>query len=386
MAIDFDLPADLRDLQARIRAFIVSEVIPLEHDPRRTPHGPAEELKRALNDKARAAGLLSPHVAREYGGLALSHVGRAVAFEEAGYSTLGPVALNVAAPDEGNMHLLEAVATPAQKERWLRPLATATIRSCFCMTEPPPGAGSDPSMLATTATRDGDHFVISGCKWFITGAEGAAFAIIMADVEGAGATMFLSDMNASGIVVERSMGSLDTCFPGGHGVVRFEALRVPATDVLGEVGKGFKYAQVRLSPARLTHCMRWLGAARRAHDVAVDYARRRHAFGRLIGEHEGVGFMLADNEMDLQHCRLAVWHAAWLLDQGEHARTETSQCKVFCSEALSRVVDRSLQILGGMGITADTVVQRIYREIRPFRLYDGPSEVHRHALARRIVG
>ena len=386
MAIDFELPADLRDLQARIRAFIVSEVIPLEHDPRRTPHGPAEELKRALNDKARAAGLLSPHVAREYGGLALSHVGRAVAFEEAGYSTLGPVALNVAAPDEGNMHLLEAVATPAQKERWLRPLATATIRSCFCMTEPPPGSGSDPSMLATTATRDGDHFVISGCKWFITGAEGAAFAIIMAEVEGAGATMFLSDMNASGIVVERSMGSLDTCFPGGHGVVRFEALRVPATDVLGEVGKGFKYAQVRLSPARLTHCMRWLGAARRAHDVAADYARKRTAFGKPIGEHEGVGFMLADNEMELAHCRLAVWHAAWLLDQGEHARTETSQCKVYCSEALSRVVDRSLQVLGGMGITADTVVQRIYREIRPFRIYDGPSEVHRFALARRIVG
>jgi len=132
--------------------------------------------------------------------------------------------------------------------------------------------------------------------------------------------------------------------------------------------------------------MRWLGAARRAHDVAVDYARRRHAFGRLIGEHEGIGFMLADNEMALQHCRLAVWHAAWLLDQGQHARTETSQCKVFCSEALSAVVDRSLQVLGGLGITTDTVVQRIYREIRPFRIYDGPSEVHRYALARRIVG
>jgi acyl-CoA dehydrogenase len=156
--------------------------------------------------------------------------------------------------------------------------------------------------------------------------------------------------------------------------------------VLGEIGQGFRNAQVRLGPARLTHCMRWLGAARRAHDVAVDYARRRHAFGRLIGEHQGVGFMLADNEMELAHCRLAVWHAAWLLDQGEHARTETSQCKVFCSEALGRVVDRSLQVLGGMGITADTVVQRIYREIRPFRIYDGPSEVHRFALARRIVG
>ena len=385
MAIDFELPADLRDLQARIRAFIAHEIIPLEHDPRRTPHGPAEELKRALNDKARAAGLLSPHVAREYGGLALSHVGRAVAFEEAGYSLLGPVALNVAAPDEGNMHLLEAVATPAQKERWLRPLATATIRSCFCMTEPAPGSGSDPSMLATTATRDGDHFLITGGKWFITGADGAAFAIIMANAQDAGATMFLSDMNAPGIVVERSMGSLDTCFPGGHGVVRFEDLRVPATDVLGEVGKGFKYAQVRLSPARLTHCMRWLGAARRAHDVAAEYARKRTAFGKPIGEHEGVGFMLADNEMDLHVARLAIRHCAWVLDRGDLALHESSRTKVIVSEATWRVVDRCVQILGGQGVTDETVVARIFADLRSFRIYDGPSEVHRYSIARRIL-
>ena len=203
MAIDFDLGADLQALQARIRTFIADDIIPLESDPRRTPHGPTEELRRELTTRARAAGLLSPHVSHEYGGLALSHVGRAIAFEEAGYSPLGPLALNVFAPDEGNMHLLEAVATPAQKERWLRPLASAAIRSCFCMTEPPPGAGSGPSMLTTTARRDGDHFVINGGKWFITGADGAAFTIIMADAEGEGATMFLADMNTSGIVVER---------------------------------------------------------------------------------------------------------------------------------------------------------------------------------------
>ena len=385
MAIDFELPADLRDLQARIRAFIASEIIPLERDPRRTPHGPSEELKRALNDKARAAGLLSPHVAREYGGLALSHVGRSVAFEEAGYSLLGPVALNVAAPDEGNMHLLEAVATPAQKERWLRPLATATIRSCFCMTEPAPGSGSDPSMLATTAIRDGDDFVINGIKWFITGAEGAAFAIVMANVDGAGATMFLSDMNAPGIVVERSMSSLDSCFPGGHGVVRFESLRVPASDVLGEVGKGFKYAQVRLSPARLTHCMRWLGAARRAHDVATEYARKRTAFGKPIGEHEGVGFMLADNEMDLHVARLSIRHCAWVLDRGGLALHESSRTKVIVAEATWRVVDRCVQILGGQGVTDETIVARIFADLRAFRIYDGPSEVHRYSIARNIL-
>jgi alkylation response protein AidB-like acyl-CoA dehydrogenase len=385
MAIDFQVAPELQQLQARIRTFIANDVIPFESDPRRTHHGPTEELRRALIEKARSAGLLAPHVAREYGGLALGHVGRAIAFEEAGYSPLGPLALNVSAPDEGNMHLLEAVATPAQKERWLRPLAAGTIRSCFCMTEPPPGAGSDPSMLAATATRDGDHYVINGSKWFITGANGAAFAIIMANVEGAGATMFLSDMNASGIVLERSMASLDECFAGGHGVVRFDGVRVPADAVLGEVGKGFRYAQVRLSPARLTHCMRWLGAVRRAHDVAVDYARRRHAFGKPIGEHEGVGFMLADNEMDMHVARLSIWHCAWLLDRGDLALHESSRAKVIVSEALWRVADRCVQVLGGQGVTDETVVARIFTDLRAFRIYDGPSEVHRYSIARRIL-
>ena len=293
--------------------------------------------------------------------------------------------MNVAAPDEGNMHLLEAVATPAQKARFLQPLAAGAIRSCFCMTEPPPGAGSDPSMLLSTAQRDGDNYVIHGGKWFITGAHGAAFAIVMASVVDAGATMFLSDMNAPGIVVERTMDTLDECFSGGHGVVRFEGLRVPADAVLGEVGKGFRYAQVRLSPARLTHCMRWLGAVRRAHDVAVDYARRRHAFGKAIGEHEGIGFMLADNEMDMHVARLAIWHCAWLLDQGDLALHESSRAKVIVSEAAWRVADRCVQILGGQGVTSETVVARIFADLRAFRIYDGPSEVHRFSIARRIL-
>jgi len=385
MAIDFELGADLQALQARIRTFIADEIIPLEADPRRTPHGPTEALRSELIAKARAAGVLAPHVSPEYGGQALGHVGRAIAFEEAGYSPLGPLALNVFAPDEGNMHLLEVVATPAQKERWLRPLATGAIRSCFCMTEPAPGAGSDPSMLVTTARRDGDCYVINGGKWFITGADGAAFAIIMADADDAGATMFLSDMNASGIVLERSMGSLDSCFPGGHGVVRFDDVRVPASDVLGEVGKGFQYAQVRLSPARLTHCMRWLGAARRAHDIAVDYARRRHAFGKPIGEHEGVGFMLADNEMDLHVARLATLHCAWVLDQGKLGLHESSRAKVIVSEATWRIADRCVQVLGGQGVTDETIVARIFADLRAFRIYDGPSEVHRWSIAKRIL-
>ena len=316
--------------------FVRESLIPLERDPRQGPHGPDESLRREVQALARAAGLVAPHVSREYGGMGLSHVGKALVFEEAGYALLGPLALNIAAPDEGNMHLLDVVATPAQKDRWLRPLAAGTIRSCFCMTEPPPGAGSDPAALATTAVRDGDDYVIDGVKWFTTGAVGAGFAIIMAKGEDGRATMFLADMDRPGISIERTMDSLDQGFPGGHAVVRFAGLRVPAADVLGEAGQGFRYAQVRLAPARLTHCMRWLGAARRAQDTALAYAAKREAFGRPIAEHEGVGFMLADNDMDIRTSRLTIWHTAWLLDQGERAGTESSIAKVVCSEAIWR--------------------------------------------------
>ena len=383
--MNFDLSPELAELQARVRRFVAEEIVPLEGDKRCGPHGPDDSLREQLVGLARRAGLLSPHAAHEYGGLGLTHVGRAIAFEEAGYSMLGPVALNVFAPDEGNMHLLEAVATPAQKEQWLRPMAEGKIRSCFCMTEPSPGAGSDPSMLATTARPDGDGYVIDGRKWFITGADGARLGIVMAMVPGVGATMFLTDMAAPGIVLERSMDTLDTCFPGGHGVLRFEGLRVPATAILGEVGQGFRYAQVRLSPARLTHCMRWLGAARRAHDVAVDYARQREAFGKPIAQHEGVGFMLVDNEMDLHTSRLTIWHCASVLDQGHLGLHESSRAKVIVSEAVWRVADRCVQILGGQGVAHETVVARIFADMRAFRIYDGPSEVHRWSLAKRIV-
>jgi alkylation response protein AidB-like acyl-CoA dehydrogenase len=383
--MDFVIPPELDELRARTAAFIRDKIIPLETDPRQGRHGPTDAFRRELNALAAEAGLLAPHVGTEWGGLGLNHVGKALVFEEAGYSLLGPLAMNISAPDEGNMHLLEAVATPEQKERFLRPLAAGEIRSCFCMTEPAPGAGSDPAALATTARRDGNHWVINGVKWFITGAEGAAFAIIMAKGEDDQATMFLADMDTPGIEVVRSMDSLDQGFPGGHGVVRFTDLRVPATDILGEPGKGFRYAQVRLAPARLTHCMRWLGAAKRAHAIAAEYARRREVFGQVLGAHEGVGFMLADNEMDIRMSRLAIWQTAWVLDQGRSGGTESSMAKVICSEAIWRVVDRSVQTLGGQGVTGETLVERIFREVRGFRIYDGPSEVHRWSIARRVM-
>jgi acyl-CoA dehydrogenase len=383
--MDFSLSFELIELRERVRRFVADEVIPLERDPRQTSHGPSEELRRELVERARAAGLLTPHASRHMGGLGLSHVEKAIVFEESGYSTLGPTAINIHAPDEGNIHLMEAVATPAQQQRWLRPQVEGRTRSCFAMTEPAPGAGADPSMLATTAVRDGADFVINGTKWFITGAEGAAYAIVMARMDDGSATMFLTDMDRPGVHIVRQMDAMDRCFTGGHAVVEFRDLRVAASDVLGEVGKGFRYAQVRLAPARLTHCMRWLGQARRAHDIATDYARQRQAFGKTLGQHEGVGFMLADNDMDLQTARLHIWHTAWLLDRGEKANFESSRAKVVCSEAQWRVVDRCVQILGGQGVTDETIVMRIFTDMRAFRIYDGPSEVHRFSMARKIV-
>jgi acyl-CoA dehydrogenase len=383
--MEFSLSPQLCELRDKTRLFIAEQVIPREGDPRQSSHGPDESLRKELVELARAAGLLTPHASTDMGGLGLSHIAKAVVFEEAGYSHLGPTALNIHAPDEGNIHLMEEVATPEQKERWLRPQVAGHTRSCFAMTEPSPGAGADPSMLMTHAVREGDEFLINGLKWFITGADGADYAIIMARMDDGSATMFLSDMRREGIALERNMDAMDSCFTGGHGVLRFTNLRVPASDVLGEIGKGFRYAQVRLAPARLTHCMRWLGQARRAHDIALDYASKRNAFGKTLAEHEGVGFMLADNDMDLQTARLHILHTAWMLDQGHKCNFESSRAKVVCSEAQWRVADRCVQILGGQGVTGEKAVMRIFTDMRAFRIYDGPSEVHRWSMARKLV-
>lgn len=223
------LSNELLELQQKVREFIQQEVIPLESDPRQDSHGPSEALRQELVSRACSWGLLTPHASREMGGLGWSHLQKAVAFEEAGYSALGPIALNIHAPDEGNIHLLDVVANDAQKERWLKKLVAGEIRSCFTMTEPAPGAGSDPSMLQTTAIADGDDYIINGRKWLITGADGASVAIIMAKMEDGSASMFLTDTNVEGFILEKNMNAMDSCFSGGHGILRFENLRIPNT-------------------------------------------------------------------------------------------------------------------------------------------------------------
>ena len=371
------------EMAAKVEAFVRDIVIPYEKDDRRTSHGPKEEMIEEMKEKARAAGILTPHIRPD--GTHLTQRETALVLKKSGLSILGPLAVNTAAPDEGNMFLLGKVGSPEIKERFLRPLVEGRCRSAFFMTEPAEenGAGSDPSMMITTCYRDGDEWVINGRKKFISGALGAKVGIVMAKSED-GACMFLVDLPNPAIKFERLLDTMDDSVPGGHAEFTITNLRVPAKFMLGESGKAFRYAQVRLSPARLSHCMRWYGAGLRAHEIATDYACKRKAFGKLLIEHESVGFMLAENMIDLKICETMIDWCADTLDTGDLGITESSITKVAVSEALSRVADRCVQVMGGNGVTRETMVEAFYREIRQFRIYDGPTEVHKWSLAKQI--
>ncbi|NEW27141.1 acyl-CoA dehydrogenase family protein [Nocardia cyriacigeorgica] len=391
MAIDLSPPPEVRDLADRTRAFIRERVLPVEdaHDGDIAAGG-GERLRLELQRAARDAGIFAPHAPVEYGGHGLGMCDRAPVFEEAGYSLFGPTALNIAAPDEGNVHMLAHIADPDQKQRFLAPLARGEVRSAFAMTEPAPGAGSDPSALTTRAVRAAGGWRITGHKWFITGADGADFFIIMARTSGepgdrGGATMFLAPADTAGLRVGRHLDTLDKSMIGGHCEVFFDDLLVPDSAVLGEVDRGFDYAQVRLGPARMTHVMRWLGAARRGHDVAVAHVADRQGFGSRLGDLGMVQQMIADNEIDIAATRALLTRACWELDRGEPSGDATSIAKTFAAEAIFRIVDRSMQMCGGLGVAADLPLARLAREVRPFRIYDGPSEVHRWAIAKRAV-
>ncbi|MGV3480844.1 MAG: acyl-CoA dehydrogenase family protein [Sphingobium sp.] len=372
-----------KEIAARVEAFVRDVVATYERDPRCGQHGPSADLVRELREKARAAGVMTPHILS--GGDHLSHAETATVLKASGLSPLGPVALNTMAPDEGNMYLLGKVASPEQKKRFLDPLISGEVRSAFFMTEPASegGAGSDPSMMRTTCRPDGNHWVIDGRKTFITGADGAGVGIVMAKAE-EGACMFLVELPDPAIRIDRVLDTIDSSMPGGHSVITIDNLRVPADQMLGASGEGFKYAQVRLAPARLTHCMRWHGAATRANEIATAYACTRHAFGKPLIDHEGVGFMLAENLIELKQAELMIDWCASVLDTGALGTVESSMAKVAVSEALMRVADRCVQVMGGTGVSGDTIVEQVFREIRAFRIYDGPTEVHKWSLAKKI--
>ena len=372
------------DLADKVEAFVRETVIPYEADPRRDHHGaPLDELVSEMKEKARAAGVLTPHIRAD--GSHLTQRETAVILIRSGLSPLGPLACNTNAPDEGNMYLIGHKASADQKARFLDPLVKGQGRSAFLMTEPAGwgGAGSDPSMMKTTCVPDGNHWVVNGRKTFITGYEGAKVGIVMAKAD-EGACMFLIDLPDPAIRIEEIPNTIDNSMPGSHATLIIEDLRIPTDQMLGEAGEGFKYAQVRLSPARLSHCMRWLGCCIRAQEIATDYACRREAFGKVLIDHEGVGFMLAENRILIKQCELMIDWCASVLDTGSLGTVESSMAKVSVSEALMKIADNCVQVMGGLGVTDKTIVEQVFREIRAFRIYDGPTEVHKWSLAKKI--
>ncbi|HEX2088667.1 MAG TPA: acyl-CoA dehydrogenase family protein [Actinomycetota bacterium] len=386
--MDFTIPPDLEDVRRRVAAFVQTHALPLEP---KVNESNFEAFLGDLREEARRAALWTPHLPPEWGGLGLGALGMALVSQELGVSALAPFALNCMAPDEGNMHLLLHAGTEDQKRRYLKPLANGTIRSCFAMTERDV-ASSDPTQLRTTATRDADGWILNGEKWFITGANGAAFAIVLARTEEddnadprTRHTLFLVDAGNPGWHIVREIPVMGTHAPGGHCEVRLLDCRVASDAVLGQPGEGLKLSQARLGPARLAHAMRWIGVAQRALDIATERAMARQAFAKELIRHEAVAWMLADSAIDLYAGRLMVLHAAWKIETSQEFRQEVSIVKVHVAEALGRVVDRAIQICGSLGYSGDLPLERFYRDARAARLYDGPSEVHRMVIARNLA-
>lgn len=374
----------LLELKDRVRQFVESEAIPHERIEFAHDVQALDRVAYVLREKAKTAGIYAPQLPVELGGLGLSWRDRAVVLEEAGRSFLGPIAMNCAPPDQPNMINLIQQGSPQQRAKYLEPLIRGDIRSCFAMTEPAPGAGSDPSMLKTTARRKPGGWVIDGHKWFISGAVDAAFAIVLAQT-GEGATTFIVDAENPGYRIVRNIPSIDGFQIGGHGEIELKGCEVTDDAVLGEVGQGLAYAQLRLEPARLSHCMRFIGRASRAMGIAQEYVKTRFSFGKPLADLQQIQAMVADSHIDLHACRLMTWHAAAKMDAGESVKHESAMTKVFVSEAVCRVADRAAQMMGALGMSEDTPVSLILRELRPFRIYDGASELHRATLARRIL-
>jgi acyl-CoA dehydrogenase len=388
--MDFTLPPEIEDYRRRVRAFVEANILPLEADPANfdAHENIAEDPLQRVRAQVKDAGLWSLSMPRERGGQGLSIVGMAACYEEMNRSIFGPVCFNAAAPDDGNMILLNKVGTPAQQERWLQPIIDGRVRSAFAMTEPAPGGGSDPTMIQTRAQKRGDRYIITGHKWFITGAGVAQHFILMArtsDDPRRGLTAFLFDRDQPGWEIVRRIPIMGPEEHGGHCELRFHGLEVPTENVVMAEGDGLKATQIRLGTARLTHCMRWLGLAKRCLEIAAVYVRERESFGAKLAEHEGVQWLLGDVAMQIETGRLLTMKAAWALDQGSFARQEVSMAKVQVSETLHRAADTAIQLCGARGYSKDTILEWIYRYARQARLVDGASEVHKMVMSREYL-
>ncbi len=386
--MDYTLDSTVQDYQKRIRDFVNTHIIPVESKPDAYDEGEniADKYFLPLREQARAEGLWCLQMPKERGGVGLDTVGMAACYEEMGRSIFGPVVFNSAAPDDGNMFVLERVGTPAQKERWLQPIVDGKVRSALAMTEPAPGSGSDPlGMMLTKAEKSGDKWVVHGHKWFITGAGVAQHFILLArtsDHPRKGLTAFMFDRDDPGWELVRRVPIMGPEEHGGHCELKFHGLEIPDENRLLGVGDGMKVVQMRLGTARLTHCMRWLGLCRRCLEIASEYARDRKAFGTTLSEHEGVQWMLGEAAAQVHLGRLLTMHAAWKLAQGDFARKEVSIAKIRVADTLHHVVDTSIQMLGARGYSKDTILEWIYRYQRQARLVDGASEVHKMVLSK----
>lgn len=388
--MDFKISPRIEDYRARIAAFVEENILPAEADPAawdahgNIAHAPLADLRA----KARAEGLWCLQLKQESGGQDLGRMGMAVCYEEMNRSIFGPVVFNSAAPDDGNMMVLEQAATPDQKARWLDPIVSGAVRSSFAMTEPHPGGGSDPGMMLTRAEKTAEGYVISGRKWYITGADEADHFILVArtsDDPRRGLTAFLHDRNDAGWHVERRIPIMGPEEHGGHCELIYDGMVLPADRVLLGEGLGLKVTQMRLGPARLTHCMRWLGLAKRCTEIARDYAERREGFGVRLADRESIQIKLGDLAMGIEIGRLLVMKAAWALEQGSFARKEVSMAKIHVANLLHKAADVGIQINGARGYSKDTVLEWIYRYARQARLVDGADEVHQMVLNRHLA-
>ncbi len=390
--IDFSLPPEIEALRMKVRAFVAENILPLEADA--TNYDSYENIRlevlAPLREMAKAQGLWAPQMPKERGGLGLPMVGWAAFYEEANRSIFGPLAFNCSAPDDGNMSVLNKVLkTDAQKDRWLQPIIDGQVRSAFVMTEPAPGSGSDPGgMMLTRAEKRGTKYIVHGRKWFISGAEGASHFILVArtsDDPRNGLSAFLYHKDQPGWRIVRRIATMGPEELGGACELEFDGLEIPEENRLLDEGDGLRLTQIRLGPARLTHCMRWLGLSKRCLEIAQAYVKERKAFGSTLGTRESVQIMLGEVAAEIEKGRLLTMHAAWKLDQGDKAQKEVSMAKIHVADTLHRAADLGVQLCGAKGYSKDTVLEWIYRYARCAKLVDGASEVHKMVLARSLA-
>jgi alkylation response protein AidB-like acyl-CoA dehydrogenase len=385
---DYTVTPEINEMRDKVTQFMEEHIYPNENVVEDAGSDEAESLIKDLQAKTKAMGYWAPHLPKEAGGMGIGFMPYVYMNEILGRSYLAPRAFGSQAPDSGNAEILWQFGTDEQKAQWLKPLVNGDIRSCFSMTEPEV-PGSDPTTLQTRAVRDGDEWVINGHKWFTSGAIGATFAIVMC----------VSDPDAeahrrmSQIIVPLDTPGMEIVRPvpvmgetrGNHCEITYTDARVPVTNTLGRPGDGFMIAQKRLGPGRIHHCMRWLGQMQRALDLLCRRALERETFGSTLAQKQTVQNWVADSVAEIQAARLLTLNAAHKVDQGSEARVEISLIKFFGAKILHDVIDRAIQVHGALGVSGDTPLEGMYRQARAARIYDGPDEVHRMVVARRVL-